>query len=74
MDPSDQTAQQVVKALIQEQVILRGLLQSQLRREFSRNVAALSGSIEAYNRDCATRVRFETDVQMARRDPLCPTP
>jgi hypothetical protein len=74
MDPADRTAQGILKALIQQQVALRGLLQSDLRPAFNDLVGELVRAIEAYNRECATRVRFEADETAAMRDLQCPGP
>ena len=74
MDPADRTAQDILKALIQEQVALRSLLQSHLRPEINRRVSALGDWVETYNHDCATKVRYQTDEALARRDLQCLSP
>ena len=74
MDPADMAARDILKALIQEQVALRTLLQSELRPNFSRRVSALGDWVESYNQECATRVRYQTDEDLARRDLQCASP
>jgi hypothetical protein len=72
MSPSDSVSQQILKGLIQQQISLRGLLQSTLRPELNAGVKDLGEEVAAYNEECTTRVQFEADMIAAKRDLVCP--
>lgn len=74
LDPNDLVGQQVLKDLIDQQLSLRDLIQSDLRPAYNQAVGAYNELVGAYNAKCAARPRYAIDVNEAQKSLSCPAP
>jgi hypothetical protein len=72
LDPNDLVGQQVLKDLIDQQLSLRDLIQSDLRPSYNQAVGAYNDLVGTYNAKCASRPRYAIDVNEAERSLSCP--
>jgi hypothetical protein len=74
LDPNDIVGQQVLKDLIDQQLSLRDLIQSDLRPAYNQAVGAYNELVGTYNSKCASRPRYAIDVNAAEKSLSCPAP
>ena len=74
LDPNDIVGQQVLKDLIEQQLSLRDLIQSDLRPAYNQAVGAYNELVGGYNSKCASRPRYAIDVNEAEKSLSCPAP
>jgi hypothetical protein len=74
LDPNDIVGQQVLKDLIEQQLSLRDLIQSDLRPAYNQAVGAYNELVGTYNAKCAARPRYAIDVNEAEKSLNCPAP
>ncbi len=72
LDPNDLVGQQVLKDLIDQQLSLRDLIQSDLRPAYNQAVGAYNDLVGTYNAKCAARPRYAIDVNEAEKSLSCP--
>ena len=72
LDPNDLVGQQVLKDLIDQQLSLRDLIQSDLRPSYNQAVGAYNELVGTYNAKCASRPRYAIDVNEAEESLSCP--
>lgn len=72
LDPNDLVGQQVLKDLIDQQLSLRDLIQSDLRPSYNQAVAVYNELVGTYNGKCASRPRYAIDVNEAEKSLTCP--
>ena len=74
LDPADTVGQTVLKNFINQASYLRRLIQKDLQPALNQSVAEYNALLGTYNRDCAKRPRYAVDVEMARKNLVCPQP
>jgi septal ring factor EnvC (AmiA/AmiB activator) len=74
LDPLDVTGQDILKNLINQEIALRDLIQSDTRPALNQAVAEYNALAALYTTECANRPRYKVDADQAARDLVCPLP
>ncbi|WP_374656486.1 hypothetical protein [Dongia sp.] len=74
LDPNDVIGQELLKNTMAQAASLRDLIQSDTRLSLNQAVADYNALAARYTETCVNRPRYAYDVDMAKKDLVCPLP
>ena len=74
LDPNDLIGQELLKNSMAQAAALRDLIQSDVRLSLNQAVSDYNAMAASYTATCVNRPRYAYDVDMAKKDLVCPLP
>lgn len=74
LDPNDVIGQELLKSTMAQAAALRDLIQSDTRLSLNQAVSDYNALAAKYTETCVNRPRYAYDVDMAKKDLVCPLP
>jgi hypothetical protein len=74
LDPNDVIGQELLKNTMAQAAALRDLIQSDTRLALNQAVSDYNALAASYTETCVNRPRYAYDVEIAKKDLVCPLP